>query len=94
MSTTQSNQSDTFQQSNTVFDNPQALEGWLSLQIEGWPNRWNELRFEEENGQRHLVIEPKVSSWYEDIIGGFLYQSITGDFDRWVRPDLPQTVQV
>jgi hypothetical protein len=85
MSTTQVNQSNTFKPSNTVFDSPQALKGWLSLQIEGWPNRWNELRFEEENGQRHLVIEPKVSSWYEDIIGGFLYQPVTGDFEVTAR---------
>jgi hypothetical protein len=85
MSTIQSTQLNTLNQYNTVFDSPQALENWSSLHIEGWPNRWHELRFEEENGQRYLLIEPKVSSWYEDIIGGFLYQSITGDFEATAR---------
>lgn len=61
MSTTQSAQSDTLTQYSTVFDSSQALKGWSSLQVEGWFDRWNELRFEEENGQQYLVIEPKVS---------------------------------
>jgi hypothetical protein len=72
-------------QHNTVFDSPLVLEGWSSLDIEGWPDRWHELCFEEENGQRYLLIQPKVSSWYEDIIGGFLYQSVTCDFEVTAR---------
>jgi hypothetical protein len=85
MSTIKSTQSDALNRFNTIFDSPQALEGWSLLSIEGWPDRWHAFRFEEENGQRHLAIEPKVSSWYEDIIGGFLYQSITGDFEVTAR---------
>lgn len=72
-------------QHNTVFNDPLVLERWSSLHIEGWPDRWHELRFEEENGQRHLLIQPKVSSWYEDIIGGFLYQPVTGNFEVTAR---------
>jgi hypothetical protein len=85
MSAHQSTQLDDLTQHSVMFDNPQSLAGWSLLQIEGWPDRWHELRFEGQNGQSHLVIEPKVSSWYEDIIGGFLYREITGDFEVTAR---------
>jgi hypothetical protein len=52
MSTIKSIQSDALKRYNTVFDSPQAIEGWSLLSIEGWSDRWHEFRFEEENGQR------------------------------------------
>lgn len=85
MSIHQSTRVDSLERYSTVFDNPQTLADWSLLQIAGWPDRWHPLRFDEENGQRHLVIEPKVSSWYEDIIGGFLYREIAGDFEVTAR---------
>ncbi len=60
---------------------PNDLAGWTMLDVGSWPERWRRLRFTEEG----LEIRPEVSSWYEDVVGGFLYRDVSGDFTVTAR---------
>ena len=62
------------------FDNPSSLKGWSKNDVQGWPDRWNELEFSSEGGKSFMTIKPHVSSWYEDVYGGLLYKNVVGDF--------------
>lgn len=61
---------------STAFTGPDALAGWTRLSVPGFAEPWKPLRF--EGGS--LVIEPRSSGWFEDMVGGHLSREITGDF--------------
>jgi hypothetical protein len=61
---------------STTFTNAESLTGWTQLQIPGFAQPWNPLRFEGNS----LVIQPRSSGWFEDMMGGHLYREITGNF--------------
>ena len=63
------------------FTVPGALASWRRLEHPGWPDRWHPV----EQTSEGIIIRPHVSSWYEDIIGGLLFQDVEGDFSATAR---------
>lgn len=80
---------------STVFDRPEALEGWSSHEVEGFTPKWQAPRIE---GGR-LVLEPTSSGWFEDMQAGHIYREIEGNFVvtakmlvEGTKAQLPQTL--
>jgi hypothetical protein len=80
---------------STCFADPQALDGWEQLEVDGWAPKWR--RLEVVDGV--LEIEPAASGWFEDNVGGLLFQHVEGDFVATARlqvsgteRDWPQTL--
>lgn len=80
---------------STVFDEPSALEGWQTHQVDGFSAKWREPRIEDGR----LVLEPTSSGWFEDMQAGHLYRGVKGNFVVTARlrvegtaAQLPQTL--
>jgi hypothetical protein len=63
----------------TDFTTTKNLQGWQLLKVKGWSDPWEPLEFA-VNPENALVIKPRSSGWFEDNYGGFLYQTIAGNF--------------
>lgn len=61
---------------STTFTGPDALQGWTTLSVPGFADAWKPTRFE----NNVLIIEPRSSGWFEDMMGGHLYREVTGNF--------------
>jgi PfpI family intracellular protease len=61
---------------STTFTGPRSLDGWTQLAVPGFAPAWKPVRFE----NNALVIEPRSSGWFEDMIGGHLHREVTGNF--------------
>lgn len=80
---------------STVFDEPAALDGWLSHDVDGFSAKWRDPRIEDGR----LVLEPTSSGWFEDMQAGHLYREVEGNFVVTARmrvegteAQLPQTL--
>jgi len=60
------------------FKSKQTLSGWKNLRVEGWADKWK--RYEIDEKQACLIIEPKSAGWFEDNFGQLLYKEVAGDF--------------
>jgi hypothetical protein len=61
---------------SATFGDAASLEGWAQLRIPGFAEPWKPIRF--EGGS--MVIEPRSSGWFEDMVGGHLYREVKGNF--------------
>ncbi len=61
---------------STVFDTPDALQGWSQHAVPGFSEKWQTPRIEDGR----LVLQPTSSGWFEDMQAGHLYKAIEGNF--------------
>ncbi|MDP9143910.1 MAG: hypothetical protein M3N43_04310 [Actinomycetota bacterium] len=55
--------------------------------VEGWPDLMQSAAIDSSGGQGQLVLEPQVSSWYDNWHGPLLFKEVDGDFDVVTRVD-------